>query len=88
MIIKFRSNDSWVMFSEIDHLEHSEIFDGIPEAYDNLESVLVYPIGTDAIQSKNHRIDFFTKYMTAPTVIHAHSPIYLMNDNGKTIETI
>jgi hypothetical protein len=90
MIIKFKSDDSWVFFGEIDHLEHSPI--NGEQCVVGVESpIICYGSSTDSKQKaalEQHELSFFTKNMTDATVIHAYSPIYLMNDNGKTIEII
>lgn len=86
MIIKFKEDEHWVMFGEIDHLEFGILKDDENCAVSN--EVLVYDRPCSAVKSSHLFVKFFTKNMTEATVIHAYSPIYLMNDNGKTIETI
>jgi hypothetical protein len=88
MIIKFQDADKWVIFGEIDHIEH-QFLEETPNVGVAISSdVLIYsPANTPAKQKKVY-MSFFTKNMTEPTVVHAYSPIYLMNDNGKTIEII
>ena len=93
MIIKFQERDGWVMFGEIDHLEYSDIPE-YKEPHSDCDSsvvsdrVLVYaPPNTPAI-SKAVQMSFFTKNMNEATIIHAYSPIYIMNDQGRTVETI
>lgn len=89
MIIKFQERNGWVMFGEIDHLEYSDISPCEPNCGVAVsDRVLVYdPPNTPAI-SKDVRVSFFTKNMNEATVIHAYSPIYIMNDQGRTVETI
>lgn len=86
MIIKFQERKTWVMFGEIDHLEYGEIpkdeKGGIPD------DVLVFTPAQGQAASKHMWISFFTKNMTEATVINAYSPIYIMNDQGQTVETI
>ncbi len=86
MIIKFQEKNRWVIFGEIDHVEYET---GGACGNTGIESdVICYaPPNTPAV-TKEVSMLFFTKNMTAPTRINAHSPIYLMNDNGKTIEII
>lgn len=86
MIIKFMSGDSWVIFGEIDHLEYQEIEQDKNCAVSS--DVLIYEPANLPTRGSCIGMSFFTKNMTAPTVIHAYSPIYIMNDNGRTVETI
>jgi len=86
MIIKFQERDNWVIFGEIDHVEYGELKDEENVAYPC--GILHYePPNLPAI-GKHWQLSFFTKNMSDATVIHAYSPIYLMNDNGRTVETI
>jgi hypothetical protein len=87
MIIKFKEKDTWVIFSEIDHLEYSPITVSGNIGYG--DGIICYePSTSNKAADECFELSFFTKNMTEATVIHAYSPIYLMNDNGKTIETI
>ncbi len=86
MIIKFKERDSWVIFGEIDHLEYQELGKATNQAVDS--SVLLYMPGNYPAEGKYIGLSFFSKHMSKATVIHAFSPIYLMNDEGRTIETI
>jgi len=87
MIIKFQADNSWIVFGEVDHLEYTPL---VEEKHGTDERVLCYPppLIPDKPAFDFYEVSFFTKNMTEATVIHAYSPIYLMNDNGKTIETI
>jgi hypothetical protein len=88
MIIKFQEKDKWVVFGEIDHVEYEEI-KGCGDAPEAVSSkVMVYdPPSLPAI-GKCWTVSFFSKNMTEATIIQAYSPIYLMNDQGRTVETI
>jgi hypothetical protein len=88
MIIKFKSNDTWVVFGEVDHVEYRDInYDPRKEAIKS--DVIVYdPPNDQAVVGKWIAMDFFTKNMNAATEIMACTPIYLMNDQGRTVETI
>jgi hypothetical protein len=89
MIIKFQEGDSWVLFGEIDHLEYSDIPHCEPHCGVTVSGkVILYdPPNTPAV-SKAVQVSFFTKNMNEATIIHAYSPIYIMNDQGRTVETI
>lgn len=87
MIIKFKSGDTWVVFGEVDHVEYND------SDYDPMRSgvrsdVITYDPPNDQAKVKWIWMGFFTKNMTAPTEVIACSPIYLMNDQGRTVETI
>jgi hypothetical protein len=77
------------MFGEIDHIEYEEIkgSDGEPSggSYGN---TLVYEPPYGANGNRSIELSFFTKNMTEATVVHAYSPIYIMNDQGRTIEIV
>lgn len=88
MIIKFREKDSWVIFGEIDHIVYKQVYSEDDEKVREGESPLYYEAVTGDEQPHKMRLDFFTKNMTEATIVFAYSPIYIMNDNGKTIETI
>lgn len=85
MIIKFKSKDTWVIFGEIDHVEYSYM--GQQDEV-SPKAIVFDPAEDQAEPAIRVGIGFFTKNMTEATQVVAFSPIYLMNDNGKTIETI
>lgn len=88
MIIKFQSGESWVVFGEVDHVEYRDI-DFDPKRDVGSADVLVYdPPRNQATVGKWVSMEFFTKNMNAATEIIACTPIYLMNDQGRTVETI
>ncbi len=86
MIIKFRENDSWVIFGEIDHIVYKEAFT-VDEEKGSDDKALFFLADKDDKEAHKMRVEFFTKNMTEATVIFAYSPIYLMNDEGRTVET-
>lgn len=88
MIIKFREKDSWVMFGDIDHIVYKQVYIEDEECVRAEESPLYYEAVTGDEHAHKMRLDFFSKNMTEATIFFAYSPIYIMNDNGKTIETI
>jgi hypothetical protein len=87
MIIKFKSGDTWVVFGEVDHVEYSDN-DYDPKKTAVRSDVIVYEPPDDQAAVKWVGMGFFTKNMNAPTEVIACSPIYLMNDQGRTVETI
>jgi hypothetical protein len=88
MIIKFFEKDSTVIFGEVDHVEYSEIRKDQRECCGEVKGILKYQPGNTPAKEKCMAMSFFTKNMTEATRIECYSPIYLMNDNGKTIEII
>jgi hypothetical protein len=87
MIIKFREKERWVVFGEIDHVEYEEL--GKPDgAVGVSSSIMCYEPPDLPVIGKYHQVSFFTKNMAEATVVRAYSPIYLMNDQGRTVETI
>lgn len=87
MIIKFKSKDTWVVFGEVDHVEYNET-DFDPQRGVVSSGVIVFDPPSDQPVVRRVGMGFFTKNMNEATEIIACSPIYLMNDNGRTVETI
>ena len=89
MIIKFQEKNRWVVFGEIDHVEYEEFKKSEEDGCD-YGSTLVYepPYTPRAAGNRSIELSFFTKNMSEATVVLAYSPIYLMNDQGRTIEII
>jgi len=87
MIIKFQEKSRWIVFGEIDHVEYEEMPDKGPEECVS-SNVLCYKPPDLPVIGKCWQVSFFTKNMNEATIIHAYSPIYLMNDQGRTVETI
>jgi hypothetical protein len=87
MIIKFKSNGTWVVFGEVDHVEYNKSdFDPQKDAVSS--GVIIYDPADDQPVVNRISMGFFTKNMNEATQIIACSPIYLMNDQGRTVETI
>jgi len=90
MILKFQSGKTWIVFGELDHVEY-EYLGRKDETVGYGYPIICFPppddnVLTPAIQE--YDIRFFTKGMNEGKQIHAFSPIYLMNDQGRTVETI
>lgn len=86
MIIKFKSRDTWVIFGEVDHVEYAEI--DLKKEVVASHAIVYEPPNDQAAIDRTVAMGFFTKNMNASTEIIACSPIYIMNDNGRTVETI
>lgn len=88
MIIKFKDHDTWVIFGEVDHISYRDV-KGDPDKCGVDSSVLRYrPSDEEVAIGKWVEISFFTKNMNEQTTVIACAPIYLMNDQGRTVETI
>ena len=88
MIIKFKDHDTWRIFGEVDHVSYRDV-NGDPDKCGINSDILKYrPSDERAIVGKWVEMEFFTKNMNAPTIVIACTPIFLMNDHGRTVETI
>ena len=94
MIIKFQEKDKWVMFGEIDHIEYRFVKniteEQVPEdrGLPVTDQIIDYDAPNDNDIHALCEVSFFTKNTNEVTVIRCFSPIYIMNDNGRTVETI
>ncbi len=90
MIIKFKSKDTWVVFGEVDHVEYRNMTaKGEDPKKMGIESdIILYDPPDDGVTTEWFGIGFYTKNMDDSTQIIACAPIYLMNDQGRTVETI
>ena len=84
MIVKFKSTqyDEWIVFDEVDYLRYSNPKKDTPLLGDELNFA-------DAnCPAEEFQLWFMNKNQTAETIVRANSPIYLMNNSGKTIEIL
>ena len=91
MILKFQEKSRWIVFGEIDHVEYEEIKKSEGDAQGcSKGNTLMYqpPYSSGEAGNRFIELSFFTKNMNEATVINAYSPIYLMNDQGRTVEII
>lgn len=92
MIIKFYNpcDDMWELFDEIDSLSYRkfEIDEPLPDTLQDDCDIIDFTIRRPQLVESKAVIDFMNKNQTAGTRIIAFRPIYLMNNNGRTIETI
>lgn len=97
MIIKFEVNGAWQLFDGVDSLRyqklgpHSVAEDIVDNAIDYTDSLRA--IASDQFGFPGRVLLTFTNAMKLMGVndeypVVAFSPIYLMNDSGRTIETI
>jgi len=89
MIIKFQDGNKWRIFDEIDSLEYTHLKNG--EAADCQTAALDYTgelVPADKPQEKRVELWFMNKNQLTPSQVIAYCPVYLMNNEGRTIETI
>jgi hypothetical protein len=86
MILKFKEEDKWIMFGEIDHIEYEPV-KHVDEPVGEV-GICYDPPNDDEAAHARYQVSFFTKNMNEATVIRCYNPIYIMNDNGRTVETI
>ena len=93
MIIKFEVNGAWQLFDDVDSLIYRKLgnFDvkleepeQIIDYTDSLHNICPGNEGT----SGRVLLTFMNSKQLAESQVVAFSPIYLMNENGKTIEVI
>jgi hypothetical protein len=86
MIIKFQSGKKWVVFGSIEQLEYQVLGNG-PSG--GQSGISVYEPSAESIRSAEKYVELiFSQGKGEGMIVHAYSPIYLMNDEGKTIEII
>ena len=98
MIIKLYdyNNEMWQLFDEVDSVSYRKIegqVQPIPEAEDNANIIdftfsADKPMNEEMAKNPKVVIDFMNKNQAEETRVFAYSPVYLMNNNGRTIETI
>lgn len=89
MIIKVMHDRGFTLYGEVDLITVSVLDPrcGIgDEVIDHRSDQLSKP--DEPAQRETYSIKFMNKNQTAETVILSHSPVYIMNDQGRTVETI
>jgi hypothetical protein len=93
MIIKFEVNGAWQFFDDVDSLMYRKL-GNFDVKLEDPDEVIDY---TETISSICSEIDgtsgrvlltFMNSKQLAQSQVVAFSPIYLMNENGKTVEVI
>lgn len=86
MILKVKTNCGWQVFGEIDYVHYTK---GEDEG-EYAPGVLDYTANWEHPMPSGNKmfICFMNKNQTAETSMLAYSPVYLMNDEGRTVETI
>jgi len=85
MIIKVpNAHGGFTLYGEVDIITTSVLNknDALEEHIDHTEDQNVPPL------DERHCIKFMNKNQTEETLIISYSPVYVMNDNGRTVETI
>ncbi|MDO9528027.1 MAG: hypothetical protein Q7J27_02585 [Syntrophales bacterium] len=84
MIIKFQSNDSWYMFDEVDSLEYRYLRVG--EKIASRSGVLDYM--EEPSEDKRVELCFLNKNQLEPSQVFADCPVYVLNNEGRTIDKL
>lgn len=86
MILKIKTNCGWQIFGEVDYVHYTQAEDNVEYA----PHVLDYTKNWENLMPDGSKmfICFMNKDQTAETSVLAYSPVYLMNDEGRTVETI
>lgn len=93
MIIKFEVNGAWQIFDDVDSLMYRKLgnfdvkLEGPDLVIDYTNSLHNICSGNDGTPNRV-LLTFMNSKQLASSQIVAFSPIYLMNNNGRTIETI
>ena len=93
MIIKFEVGDGWQMFSDVDTLTYHKLGPFSVDIED-IEQVLDYTETLSQVKgpiegnSGRVLLSFMNSKQLAETQICVFSPVYIMNDNGRTVEVI
>jgi hypothetical protein len=89
--MKIKDGETYVLFSEIDHIRYWYLDDNAPKDYG--DTVLDFtgkggPISKEYADKRKVGITFLNRNQTEETYVIAFEPVYLMNDDGKTVEKI
>ena len=89
MIIKFthgitKENERWEVFGDVERYSFGPHIPS-PEGY--IPSGRLY-FTDDSNENQKWDIILFTKGMTEAVSLVAHSPIFVLNENGKTVDRI
>lgn len=95
MIIKFEVNGAWQFFDDVDSFMYRKLgkFDldaeglGLVDAIDYTETLHSIASGNDGFPGRV-LMTFMNSKQLAQSQVIAYSPIYLMNNQGRTVETI
>lgn len=95
MIIKFEVNGAWQIFDDVDSLMYRKLGAfNIAEPGESLDEVIDYSGTLHSIPPDENGfigrvlLTFMNSKQTADSQVIAFSPIYLMNNNGRTIEIV
>lgn len=82
MILKFPTKEGHATFSEIEFYRHRYLSGGM--SADTDKDTLDYTFnGKTAVE-----VCFIGKNQTAETQVISHTPVYVMNDDGRTIDKL
>jgi len=87
MIIKFKTGDVWALHDGIEHMLYGAVNED-DYTQDDIVARYAPPSGVDARPCDEVAFMMQIRGFGKLRVIHAYRPIYILNDGGKTIETI
>jgi hypothetical protein len=96
MIIKFEVNGAWQLFDDVDSLMYRKLGAWGLEL-DDVRNIIDYTGTINTVHSADVPepsypgrvlLTFMNSKQTENSQVIAYSPIYLMNDQGRTIDTI
>jgi hypothetical protein len=95
MIIKFEVNGAWQMYDDVDSLQYRKLdplavagdFDNPKEIIDFTETFCQGACGKEGNPGRV-LLTFMNSKQLVESQICAFSPIYVMNEQGRTVETI
>lgn len=103
MIVKLQTaGGNWVLFDEIDYLSYSDVTDDdIPVMEGVIDYTHQFPPEVPSPQSENPKHDpentakeirimlfFMNKNQITDTQVLCHPPVFIMNNDGKTIDKL
>ena len=95
MIIKFQTATKvWQMYDDVDSLQYQRVspdnseLDGMEDVIDNTLTLELVDKVPPESYSGRVLLEFMNSNQLAESRVMAFSPIYLMNNQGRTIETI
>ncbi|MCK9520421.1 MAG: hypothetical protein M0R74_15565 [Dehalococcoidia bacterium] len=90
MILKIETSSGWVFYDEIDCLSYRNFPSGEYDAETDLKELIDHTEGwaKPCLENQKRLISFMNKNQSEESFVVAYSPIYLLNNEGKTIERI
>ena len=89
MIIKFQDRDVWHVFDEVDSLEYRYLKYGEKVVCrDDALDYTSYPVEENEVPKLRIELWFMNKNQLELSQIFTYRPVYLLNNEGRTIDKI